>query len=303
MGFKLGNVNGKSSLISGDNYYDLESISNGKVSSDPTQALNSIDSMSDLYSKLDEFEPSGSTNDITLGSPVNNSNNCFAVGLNYKKHAEESNMDLPQYPMIFAKYTTCIVGPFHEIELRSDMVDYEAELVAVIGKPGKDIPLENAWDHVAGLTAGQDISDRAVQFHSTPPHFNLGKSFDTFGPIGPILVSPDQFADKNSLKLECYVNDELRQDENTNDLIFDIPYIISYLSEFLTLKTGDLIFTGTPAGVGAAQGKLLKDGDVIRTTIEGIGTIENKCVRISDHSNTSHIPEFLKSRMPQDSED
>ena len=95
MGFKLGNVNGKSSLISGDNYYDLESISNGKVSSDPTQALNSIDSMSDLYSKLDEFEPSGSTNDITLGSPVNNSNNCFAVGLNYKKHAEESNIDLP----------------------------------------------------------------------------------------------------------------------------------------------------------------------------------------------------------------
>ena len=212
-------------------------------------------------------------------------------------------MDLPEYPMIFAKYTTCIVGPFHDIKMRSDLVDYEAELVAVIGKPGKDIARENAWDHVAGLTVGQDISDRAVQFHSVPPMFNLGKSFDTFGPIGPVLVSPDQFDDKNSLKLECYVNDELRQDENTNDLIFDIPYIISYLSEFLTLYTGDFIFSLTPAGVGAAQGKLLKDGDVIRTTIEGIGTIENKCVRISDHSNTSYIPEFLKSKMPQDSED
>lgn len=303
MGFILANVKGRPSLIKDNHFYDIETVSDGSVSADPSQILVSLDQLSDLNNKIDSFEPTGLINNDDLEAPITNSGNCFAVGLNYKKHAEESNMAPPEFPMIFAKYTTCIVGPFHEVELRSDMVDYEAELVAVIGKPGKDIPLENAWDHVAGLTAGQDISDRAVQFHSTPPHFNLGKSFDTFGPIGPVLVSPDQFDDKNSLKLECYVNDELRQDENTNDLIFDIPYIISYLSEFLTLKTGDLIFTGTPAGVGATQGKLLKDGDVIRTTIEGIGTIENKCVRISDHSNTSHIPEFLKSRMPQDSED
>ena len=181
MGYKLGNVNGKSSLINGTDYYDLETISNGKVSSDPTEALKSLDLMSDLYNKLDQFEPSGSTDDVTLESPVNNSNSCFAVGLNYKTHAEESNMDLPEFPMIFAKYTSCIVGPFHEVELRSDMVDYEAELVAVIGKPGKDIAIENAWDHVAGLTVGQDISDRAVQFHSTPPHFNLGKSLILLG--------------------------------------------------------------------------------------------------------------------------
>jgi 2-keto-4-pentenoate hydratase/2-oxohepta-3-ene-1,7-dioic acid hydratase in catechol pathway len=303
MGFILGNIKGRSSLIKNNHFYDIETISNGSVSSDPSQILLSLDQLSDLNNTIDSFEPTGLVNDDDLQAPITNSGNCFAVGLNYKKHAEESNMALPEFPMIFAKYTSCIVGPFHEVELRSDMVDYEAELVAVIGKPGKDIALENAWEHVAGLTAGQDISDRAVQFHSTPPHFNLGKSFDTFGPIGPMLVSPDKFKDKSSLKLECYVNDELRQDENTNDLIFDIPYIISYLSEFLTLKTGDLIFTGTPAGVGATQGKLLKDGDVIRTTIEGIGTIENKCKRISDHSNTSHIPEFLKSRLPQDSKD
>ena len=168
---------------------------------------------------------------------------------------------------------------------------------------GKDISKDNAWTHVAGLTVGQDISDRAVQFHAIPPQFNLGKSFDTFGPIGPILVSPDELDDKNALDLECSVNGELRQKDNTSDLIFDIPYIISYISEFITLSPGDLIFTGTPAGVGATQGKLLKDGDILSTTIHGIGTIENKCVRISDHTNASFVPEFVKGKMPSKDQD
>jgi 2-keto-4-pentenoate hydratase/2-oxohepta-3-ene-1,7-dioic acid hydratase in catechol pathway len=207
-------------------------------------------------------------------------------------------MEIPPFPMIFTKHTTCIVGPNSNIELKSDIVDYEAELVAVIGKSGKNITKDNAWEHVAGLTIGQDISDRAVQFHATPPQFNLGKSFDTFGPIGPVLVSPDFFENKNSLELECYVNDELRQQDNTQDFIFDIPYIISYISEFLTLHTGDIIFTGTPAGVGATQGKLLKDGDIITTSIKGIGSIKNKCVRIEDHANVGFLPEFLKGKIP-----
>ena len=117
------------------------------------------------------------------------------------------------------------------------------------------------------------------------------------------MVSPDEFEDKNSLDLECSVNGELRQKDNTNDLIFDIPYIISYISEFITLEPGDLIFTGTPAGVGATQGKLLKDGDILSTTIEGIGRMENKCVRISDHSNASFIPEFVKGKMSNNDQD
>ena len=129
--------------------------------------------------------------------------------------------------------------------------------------PVKDISKDNAWDYVAGLTVGQDISDRPVQFHATPPQFNLGKSFDTFGPLGPYIVSTDEFKNKESLKLECWVNDEKRQDTNTNDLIFDIHYIISYISEFITHNVGDLIFTGTPAGVCATQGKFLKDGDLL----------------------------------------
>ena len=300
MGFKLGNIDGRSALVRNNDYYDLETISGGEVSSIGIEAIQSEDLLSDLYSKLDSFEATGNIDDVTLGAPITSSINCFAVGLNYRNHAEESGMEIPAFPMIFTKHTSCIVGPFDNVEMRSDIVDYEAEMVVVIGKGGKDIAKDDAWRHVAGITVGQDISDRSVQFHATPPQFNLGKSFDTFGPIGPILVSHDEVDDKESLKLTCSVNDELRQDDNTNDLIFDVPYLISYISEFITLNTGDLIFTGTPAGVGATQGKLLKDGDMLSTSIEGIGTINNKIVRISDHSNSTFIPEFIKSKMPQD---
>jgi 2-keto-4-pentenoate hydratase/2-oxohepta-3-ene-1,7-dioic acid hydratase in catechol pathway len=303
MSYKLANVSGKSVLVNGDAYFDLATISEGNVSSDPSGIINSLSAISKLYEQIDQFDASGLLKDVKMGPPITGSRNCFAVGLNYRNHAEESGMEIPPFPMIFTKHTSCISGPFDKIEMRSDIVDYEAELVAVIGKQGKNISNDNAWDHVAGLTVGQDISDRSVQFHATPPQFNLGKSFDTFGPIGPVLVSLDHFEDKNSLDLECSVNGELRQKDNTNDLIFDIPYIISYISEFITLEPGDLIFTGTPAGVGATQGKLLKDGDILSTTIEGIGSIENKCVRISDHSNASFIPEFIKGKMPSNDQD
>ena len=281
MSYKLANVSGRSVLVNGDDYFDLAKISEGNVSSDPSQVVNSLGAISKLYEQIDQFDASGSLKDVQMGPPVTGSRNCFAVGLNYRNHAEESGMEIPPFPMIFTKHTSCINGPFDNIEMRSDIVDYEAELVVVIGKQGKNISNDEAWNHVAGLTVGQDISDGSVQFHATPPQFNLGKSFDTFGPIGPILVSPDELDDKNALDLECSVNGELRQQDNTSDLIF----------------------TGTPAGVGATQGKLLKDGDILSTTISGIGTIENKCVRISDHANASYIPEFIKGKMPDNNQD
>ena len=179
MGFKLANIDGKSSLIHGDSYYDINTISQGEISSDPSNILNSLSDLHELYSKIDHFEPTGLIENTLLGPPVTDSRNCFAVGLNYRAHAEESGMEIPPFPMVFTKHTTCIVGPFDNIEMKSDIVDYEAELVLVIGKEGKNISKETAWDHVAGLTVGQDISDRAVQFHATPPQFNLGKSFGT----------------------------------------------------------------------------------------------------------------------------
>ena len=299
MGYKLGSNSGRAIFIKDDKYYDVNTISNGDISSNSVEALSDTEKLSQLYINLSDYEPCGDIGDINLDPPIIPTN-VFAVGLNYKKHAEESNLEIPPFPMIFTKHSTCISGPKSDICMKSDMVDYEAELVFVIGKGGKDISKEVAWDHVAGLCVGQDISDRPVQFHATPPQFNLGKSFDTFGPIGPYLVSTDLFDNKESLKLQCWVNDELRQETLTNDLIFDIPYLISYISEFITLNTGDVIFTGTPEGVGATQGKFLKDGDILKTSIEGIGTLENKCVKINNHSNTDYLPEFLKARMPKD---
>ena len=299
MGYKLGSNSGRAIFIKDDKYYDVNTISNGDISSNSLKALSDTEKLSQLYINLNDYEPSGDLSDISLDPPIIPIN-VFAVGLNYKKHAEESNLEIPPFPMIFTKHSTCISGPKSDICMKSDMVDYEAELVFVIGKGGKDISKEDAWQHVAGLCVGQDISDRPVQFHATPPQFNLGKSFDTFGPIGPYLVSTDLFDNKESLKLQCWVNDELRQETRTNDLIFDIPYLISYISEFITLNTGDVIFTGTPEGVGATQGKFLKDGDILKTTIEGIGTLENKCIKMNNHSNTDYLPEFLKARMPKD---
>ena len=287
MGFKLANIEGRAALVEGDNYYDLETISNGKFNNDTSNALTNLVGLNELSEDLSKSEPSGLLHDIKIDAPISAPKNCYAVGLNYRNHAEEAGMDIPSVPMVFTKHTTCLVGPNSTIEMRSDHVDYEAELVVVIGKSGKDIQKDNAWDHVAGLCAGQDISDRTVQFSSNPPQFNLGKSFDTFGPMGPYLVSPDGLQDKESLEIECKVNQEVRQKDNTNDLIFDVPSIISYLSEIVTLNTGDIIFTGTPGGVGIMEGKFLKDGDVLSTSIEGIGTLENVCKRISDHSGVN----------------
>ena len=287
MGFRLANISGRASLVEDGNFYDLEVISDGEFNSDPSDALQNQDRLKQLNSQLPEMEPTGLVCDSELGPPVSSSANCYAVGLNYKNHAEESGLEIPDVPMIFTKHTSCLVGPSATIEMRSDAVDYEAELVAVVGKTGKDIRKEDAWDHVAGLCVGQDISDRGVQFSTKNlPQFNLGKSFDTFGPIGPFLVSPDELPNKDGLEIECLVNDEVRQKDNTNDLIFDIPFIICYLSEIVTLNVGDVIFTGTPGGVGVMEGKFLKEGDILTTRIEGLGSLRNECKRIADRSLT-----------------
>ena len=294
MGFKLANIKGRAALLNEESFYDLEKISEGNLSHDTTNALFHLEELDELNNKLNDLEATGKISEAEFDAPVSFPKNCYAIGLNYRNHAEEANMTIPEVPMVFTKHTSCLVGATADVEMRSNYVDYEAELVVVIGLSGKDISKDQAWNHVAGLCVGQDISDRPAQFASTPPMFNLGKSFDTFGPMGPALVSPDSLPNKESLVIECKVNDEIRQNDNTDDLIFDVPTIISYLSEIVTLNTGDVIFTGTPGGVGVSQGKFLKDGDIITTSIEGLGTLTNKCVRVSDHSRADWIPEMMK---------
>jgi 2-keto-4-pentenoate hydratase/2-oxohepta-3-ene-1,7-dioic acid hydratase in catechol pathway len=280
--YSLADVEGRAALVADGHWYDLESVSGGELGPDPMAALSMPERLTALTAQLDQHEPNGAVEPDRLGPPVPRPRNVYAIGLNYQAHADEGGMEVPANPLVFTKFPSCLVGPSAEIEMRSDAVDYEGELVVVIGPGGKDIEPGDTWDHIVGLMVGQDVSDRAVQFAAQPAHFDLGKSFDTFGPIGPVMVSPDS-VDPGGLRIVTEVNGEVRQDGTTDQMIFDIPTLVSYLSRVTTLTTGDLIFTGTPDGIGVTQGKLLADGDILTTHIDGIGTLTNRCVRGSDH--------------------
>jgi 2-keto-4-pentenoate hydratase/2-oxohepta-3-ene-1,7-dioic acid hydratase in catechol pathway len=282
MTFRFANIAGRSALVdSHDRWFDLERLSSGKVSADPMRALFDSAVLHDVANDLADLPDTAADGHLAsaqLQAPAPRPRNCFAVGLNYRTHVAESGMDLPEQPLVFTKFPSCIVGPNVDIELRSATADWEVELVVVIGMAGRDIAAADAWNHVVGLTVGQDISDRALQFAAKPPHFDLGKSRDGYGPIGPVLVSTDSFANPDDLMLTCDVNGERRQGDRTSNLIFTVPDLIAYLSGIMTLTPGDIIFTGTPAGVGATTGTFLKPGDEIASTIEGIGTLISRCV-------------------------
>ncbi len=277
MSFSFANVNGKAALVVGDDFYDLFRISQGQISDDPMIALRDLDALHEMTTRLSEHDSDGLLNATALGPPVPRPRNSFGIGLNYKDHAAESKMDLPEIPVVFSKYPSCISGPFNDVELRTERGDYEAELVVVIGRQARDISAADSWSHVAGVTVGQDISDRRLQLGARPPQFGLGKSRDTYGPIGPFLVSPDGLDDPDDLHITCDINGDRRQDARTSSLIFDVSFLVSYLSEVLTLEPGDLIFTGTPAGVGMPDKRFLAPGDIITTSIEGVGTMTNTC--------------------------
>jgi 2,4-diketo-3-deoxy-L-fuconate hydrolase len=276
--FRFANVEGRSALVDSDGrWFDAANVSRGVISSDPMSAWLRLDELHRAAAAIPGASPEGTIRDSRMRPPIPSPRSVFAVGLNYRSHAEESKMRLPEAPLIFAKFPSCLTGSTDSVILGGSTDDYEAELVVVIGRGGRAIRREDAWSHVGGLTIGQDISDRALQFAAEPAHFDLGKSRDTYGPIGPFVVSTDAFADPGDLLIACDINGERRQEDRTSNLIFDIPTLVSYLSSILTLSPGDLIFTATPEGVGAASLRFLGDGDLITTTIEGIGTMTNLC--------------------------
>ena len=278
MTFRFANVEGRSALVDADGgWFDASRLSGGVVSPDPMEAWLLPDGLHQAASAIATAEPDGHIRDADLRPPIPAPQSVFAVGLNYRSHAEEADMDLPGVPLIFTKFPSCLTGPNDPVILGGSTDDYEAELVVVIGKGGRNIKPNEAWEHVGGLTVGQDISDRTLQFAATPAHFDLGKSRDTYGPIGPVVVSTDSFPTPGDLRITCDINGVRRQDDRTSNLVFDVPALISYLSGILTLSPGDLIFTGTPEGVGAASLRFLVDGDLISTTIEGIGSLTNRC--------------------------
>jgi acylpyruvate hydrolase len=204
--------------------------------------------------------------------------NIFCLAVNYPDHAKESGRPPPENPVLFTKPWTAIVGTEDAViyPRMAKKLDYEAELAVVIGKKGRRIPEEEAYEHVVGYTILNDISERDIQFNDK--QFFRGKSFDTFAPMGPCLVTKDQIPDPLNLKIQLKVNGEVRQSSSTNNMIFKIPHIISFISESITLEPGDVISTGTPGGVGIyakPEPRLLKPGDVIEAEIESVGILRN----------------------------
>lgn len=216
---------------------------------------------------------------VRLLAPIPRPGKIFAIGLNYADHIAESGMGTPERQVWFTKAQTSVNGPFDPVQAPkvSQTLDYEAELVAVIGRRGKHIAREDAAAHIFGYCVGNDVTERAWQ-HATP-QWSLGKSFDTHAPFGPWITTGAE-VDPHALDIRCTVNGEERQSSNTRHLVFDVFDQVAHLSQAMTLEPGDLIFTGTPGGVGAAMSprRFLRPGDVVRVEIQGLGAIENRIV-------------------------
>jgi 2,4-didehydro-3-deoxy-L-rhamnonate hydrolase len=269
---KLGNLEGRAVVLVDDGAIDVAVASAGLFGPDPASCYERWEEFTvwaSTASGANAFDPAG------LQAPSPTPRQSFGIGLNYAAHAAESGTPNPEFPPTFTKFPSCITGPYATVELPSDGIDWEVELVVIIGRVAHNVVEADAWSHVAGLTIGQDLSNRAVQLRPPVPQFSLGKSFPGFGPTGPWLVTPDEFADPNDLALSCTLNGETMQDSRTNDLIFSVPALIECLSGIVTLLPGDVIFTGTPSGVGMARKppRFLSPGDVLVSTIEGIGSI------------------------------
>jgi len=218
--------------------------------------------------------------EAALRAPSPEPRQVFAIGLNYASHAAEAGMELPSIPAVFTKYPASLGGPFDPIELSGEMVDWEVELVVVMGRRADRVAEADAWAHVAGLCVGQDVSDRRVQF-AAGSQFSLGKSYRSYGPTGPWLVTPDELADPDDLALGCSIDGETVQEDRTSGLVFTIPRLIAEISAVVPMLPGDLVFTGTPAGVGITSqpARFLRDGEVVESWVEGIGTIRNHVVQ------------------------
>ena len=219
---------------------------------------------------------------IRLGPPLVRPSKIVCVGLNYAMHAEESGMDIPEEPILFFKASSAIVGPYDSIVIPkgSKKTDWEVELAVIIGKKASYVSEIDAMDHVYGYVLHNDVSERAYQLEHSG-QWVKGKSCDSFAPVGPFIATSDEIKDPNNLDLWLKLNGEVMQKSNTSDFIFNIQYVVSYISQFMTLLPGDIISTGTPFGVGMGltPPRYLKEGDVVELGIEGLGTSKQRCVK------------------------
>lgn len=274
---KIANVSGRAAIAVDGGFVDVETASGGALPSDPMALLERLDEARALQIPADAPR----IVDPKLGPPVPRPSKILAIGLNYRLHAEEAGMALPERPVVFTKLPSALTGPYDPIEMPSDRttVDWEVELVLVVGRRGRRIAAADAWSYIAGVTCGQDVSDREEQMRDLK-QFTMAKSFDTYGPIGPVVTTTDELANPDDLAISCSIDGRQMQSSRTSDFIFDVGEVVEHVSRVCTLEVGDLIFTGTPQGVGMGQKPpwFLQPGMVVETSVEGVGSMRNEVV-------------------------
>ena len=275
--FSGGSHENEAGILAGERVHGLACIGYG-------DAISFLEGGDEAFARAAKHAANGDGGvamaDVKLHAPVPSPRKFICIGLNYRDHAIESGMEIPEIPTVFTKYENAVCGHGDPIILPavSKRVDYEAELAFVIGKQAKNVKAADWDDYVFGYTCVHDVSARDYQLATS--QWTIGKTFDTFGPMGPSLVSKDEIDDVNSLRIWFDLNGEVLQDSNTNQLVFDVPTLVQYLSEVMTLEPGDIVSTGTPPGVGMARKPpiFLKPGDVCTVGIEKIGELVNPCV-------------------------
>jgi 2-keto-4-pentenoate hydratase/2-oxohepta-3-ene-1,7-dioic acid hydratase in catechol pathway len=276
---RFGSSGGRLVLVRDGSVVDVETHSNGRFGSDVRAALAQWDAVLVWADDID-WTAARPVADVELGPPVPDPRQVFAVALNYRPHAAEAGFDAPESPLVFTKFPSCITGPVTQVTLPPGKVDWEVELVVVIGHGGRNIERDAGWEAVAGLTIGQDLSERVLQTAGKPAQFSLGKSHAGFGPTGPVAVTPDEFADRDDIAFACLLDGEQMQHGRTSEMIFPIDDLVSRLSAVCELFPGDLIFTGTPAGVGNRRTppRYLQPGETLVSQIDQIGELRQTFV-------------------------
>lgn len=259
---------------------DMHEASGGRIPADPALALESWDEVL-ACARKPESAASVTLQRARLAAPSPRPRQIFGIGVNYADHGAESGMEVPDVPLVFPKLSTAVTGPFDAIPLSTETVDWEIEIAVVVGSPARHVPEPRAWDVVAGLTVGQDLSDRDIQWRpQSVPQFSLGKSLAGFAPLGPVLVTPDEFADRDDIELSCRLNGDEMQRSRSSKMILSIGALIAYLSSVVELMPGDVIFTGTPSGIGMSRTppRYLSPGDRLESWIEGVGSMSHTFV-------------------------
>jgi 2,4-diketo-3-deoxy-L-fuconate hydrolase len=278
---RIANTAGRAKLLVDGGAVDIERASSGRFAPDPQDLYDRVDDLrawaETIHAADEPWDPADA------GPPVPAPRQVFAVALNYTDHAAEAGIQVPEAPLVFVKYLSSLSGPVTEVVLPPGSVDWEVELVAVIGTTARNVPATAAWKHVAGLTVGQDLSERELQRSGPVPQFGLAKSFPGFSPIGPAVVTLDEIEAPDDLGIGCELNGEEVQKARTSDMIFSVSELVSYLSGILPLLPGDLIFTGTPPGVGMGRTppRFIQAGDRLHSWIEGIGELEQTFVAVA----------------------